>query len=142
MPDQHSQRDAQLTVEKVAKVLLWLIYVWVFVTLILLFLAFILLILGANPNAGFAQWVYRSVERAMAPFRGLFEPIKLSDDSVLDTSLLFAMIVYGIVALLLRSAIDWITDRIVQRQRRLADTPDAIPTNATTRPSSAPPEVR
>jgi hypothetical protein len=31
----------------------------------------------------------------MAPFRGLFEPVPLDGRSVLDPSILFAMLVYG-----------------------------------------------
>jgi hypothetical protein len=91
------------------------------VNLVLLFLAFILRLLGANPEAGFADWVYRSVERSMAPFRGLFEAIPISDQSVLDKSLLFAMIIYCLVALLLRTGIDWVTDRSAQRRYRLQE---------------------
>jgi uncharacterized protein YggT (Ycf19 family) len=91
----------------------------VVVDLVLLFLAFLLRLFGANPDAGFTEWVYRSVQRAMAPFRGIFEPIVLSDQSVLDTSLLFAMIVYGLVALLLRLAIDWISGLVERHRRRL-----------------------
>jgi hypothetical protein len=37
---------------------------------------------------------------------------------VLDVSVLFAMIVYGIVALVLRALIDWLTYRIVRVERR------------------------
>lgn len=111
--------DAQVTVGTIAKVLLWFVYLWVIVSLVLLFLAFILQLFGANPNSDFAQWVYRSVERTMAPFRGIFEPITFGKKSVLDTSLLFAMIVYGFVALFLKAAIDWVTDRTRQRRRRL-----------------------
>jgi len=97
---------------KAARVLLWLIYAWVTVMLVLLFLTFILELAGANPNAEFVQWVYRSVERAMAPFRGIFEPITFSDDSVLDGSVLFAMIIYGFVAMGLNVALDWITGKL------------------------------
>jgi uncharacterized protein YggT (Ycf19 family) len=97
------------TAIKVGRVLLWLIYIWVAVTLVLLFLSFILQLFGANPTAGFVEWVYRSTQRAMAPFRGIFEPITLSDQSVLDVSVLFAMIVYGFVALGLHLAIEWLT---------------------------------
>jgi uncharacterized protein YggT (Ycf19 family) len=114
-----AQRDAQVTVGTIAKGLLWFVYAWVIVSLVLLFLAFILQLFGANPDTGLAQWVYRSVERTMAPFRGLFEPITFGKQSVLDTSLLFAMIVYGFVALFLKAGIDWITDRVRQRRRRL-----------------------
>jgi uncharacterized protein YggT (Ycf19 family) len=103
----------------ISKALLWTVYVWVVLNLVLLFLAFVLRLFGANPQADFTEWVYRSVSRSMAPFRGIFEPIVLSDQSVLDTSLLFAMIIYGVVALLLRAGIDWVTDFVAKRRRRL-----------------------
>jgi uncharacterized protein YggT (Ycf19 family) len=78
----------------------------------LLLLGFFLLLFGANPDAPFAEWVYRGLARVMAPFRGLFEPVPLDGRSVLDVSILFAMIVYGLAALALQSLIDWLTDRI------------------------------
>jgi Na+-translocating ferredoxin:NAD+ oxidoreductase RnfA subunit len=112
-------RDARVTVGTISKVLLWVVYAWVVLNLVLLFVAFWLLLLGANPQAGFTEWVYRSVARSMAPFRGIFEPIVLSDQSVLDTSLLFAMVIYGVVALLLRAGIDWVSDFVEKRRRRL-----------------------
>jgi Na+-translocating ferredoxin:NAD+ oxidoreductase RnfA subunit len=114
-----ASRDARVTVGTISKILLWIVYVWVVINLMLLFLAFWLRLFGANPQADFTQWVYRSVSRSMAPFRGIFEPIVLSDQSVLDTSLLFAMIIYGVVALLLRAGIDWVTDFVSRRQRRV-----------------------
>ena len=112
-------RDTKITVGTISKVLLWVVYVWVILDLILLLLAFVLRLFGANPDADFTEWVYRSVQRAMAPFRGIFEPITLNDQSVLDTSLLFAMIIYGIVALLLRAGIDWITGMVERRRYQL-----------------------
>jgi Na+-translocating ferredoxin:NAD+ oxidoreductase RnfA subunit len=114
-----ASRDARVTVGTISKILLWIVYVWVVLNLVLLFLAFWLRLFGANPQADFTQWVYRSVSRSMAPFRGIFEPIVLSDESVLDTSLLFAMIIYGVVALLLRAGIDWVTTFVSRRQRRV-----------------------
>jgi uncharacterized protein YggT (Ycf19 family) len=106
------------TAIKVARGLLWLVYLWVAITLVLLALAFFLQLFGASPTAGFVQWVYRSTQRAMAPFRGIFEPIPLSDQSVLDVSVLFAMIVYLFVALGLHAAIDWVTGRIERDEYR------------------------
>ena len=110
------------TAIRIGRALLWLIYAWVIITLVLLLLAFFLLLFGADPSAGFVQWVYRSTERAMAPFRGIFEPIVLSDQSVLDTSVLFAMIVYGFVAIGLRLGLDWVTQKLhaVQQQEYYA----------------------
>ena len=56
----------------------------------------------------------------MAPFHGLFEPIQLTGESVLDTSLLFAMVVYGFIAVFLKEAIDWLSRRIVRRRAEQA----------------------
>ena len=94
-----ARRDGPLTIVGLARFVLWLVRAWVVIDLVLLLLAFVLRLFGANPDADFTEWVYRSVDRVMAPFRGIFEPLELTDRSVLDTSLLFAMIVYGIVAL-------------------------------------------
>ena len=94
------------------RALVYLVYFFVTVALIVLTFGFFLLLFGANPDAAFAEWVYRSLNRVMAPFRGLFEPIQLDGNSVLDVSVVFAMIVYGIVALALRSLIDWLTFRV------------------------------
>jgi uncharacterized protein YggT (Ycf19 family) len=63
------------------------------VALIVLTFGFFLLLFGANPDAAFAEWVYRSLDRVMAPFRALLESIQLNGESVLDVSVLFAMIV-------------------------------------------------
>jgi hypothetical protein len=104
------------TAGKVARVLLWLVYAWLLVNLVVLTLAFVLLLFGANPTASFVEWVYRSAARTMAPFRGMFEPIQLNGESVLDTSVLFAMIIYTLGALFLRFAIDWVSARITPPQ--------------------------
>lgn len=112
-----AQRSGWLTAANLAKVLLWFVYAWLIVNLVLLLLAFTLRLLGANPAASFTDWVYRSVARTMAPFRGMFEPLALNDQSVLDTSLLFAVIIYSLAALFLRSAIDWVTKRATPHRR-------------------------
>ena len=97
-----------------ARVLVWVIYAYVVVTEVVLGLGFLLLLFGANPDASFVAWAYRSLERAMEPFRGMFTPIELglggNDEvgAVLDTSILFAMLVYAIVAWLL----SWLLDQL------------------------------
>lgn len=105
---------------KIGRVLVWIVYAIVLVTAILLILAFFLELAGANPDAGFVQWVYRSTERAMRPFRGIFPPRQLTDDSVLDFSLLFAAIIYFVVALLLDAVLRWFANRLRREQRQTA----------------------
>ena len=93
-------------------------YFYVVVVLIVLTMGFFLLLFGANPTSSFVEWVYRSMERAMEPFRGIFTPIDLGTtaggevNAVLDTSVLFAMIIYGILAVVGQQVVAWLTSRI------------------------------
>src|SRR4051812_35096579 len=113
---------AGLSIVRVARILTYLVYGFTIVALVILVLGFFLLLFGANPDAPFAEWVYRSLARVMAPFRGIFEPVALNGDSVLDTSVLFAMIVYGLVGIALSALIHWLTDKqlVLRRKQALA----------------------
>jgi uncharacterized protein YggT (Ycf19 family) len=104
---------APVAVARIARALTYLAYALVIVALIILLLGFFLQLFGANPDAPFAEWLYRGLRRVMSPFRGLFEPVELDGRSVLDVSILFAMLVYGIVGLALHAIIEWLTRLIV-----------------------------
>jgi uncharacterized protein YggT (Ycf19 family) len=104
---------APVAVTRIARALTYLVYAFVIVALIILLLGFFLKLFGANPDAPFAEWLYRGLRRVMAPFRGLFEPVALDGRSVLDVSIMFAMLVYGIVGLALHAFIEWLTGLIV-----------------------------
>ena len=54
----------------------------------------------------------------MAPFRGIFESVDLTGSSVLDTSVIFAMVMYGILALVVHSLLDWLTYRLQRLEER------------------------
>jgi hypothetical protein len=117
----------------VARAITYLIYFFVIVAEIILVIGFFLLLFGANPTAGFTEWAYRNLDRVMAPFRGIFAPIELGTTSadveaVFDTSVLFAMIVYGIVALVLSALTRWLSQRLrmlyAAEQRELQEQAD------------------
>src|SRR4051812_33209202 len=114
------ESTAGFTTVRVARILTYLVYGFTIVALVILTLGFFLLLFGADPAAPFAAWVYRSLDRVMAPFRGIFETVPLNGDSVLDMSVLFAMIVYGIAGLFLHQLIEWLTDRLLATRRRRA----------------------
>src|SRR5262245_13052214 len=105
---------------KIGRVIVWIVYAIVLVTAILLTLAFFLELAGANPNAGFVQWVYRSTERAMRPFRGIFPEQQINDQSTLDFSLLFAAVFYFVIALLLDALMRWLSARLRRREQQTA----------------------
>ena len=117
--DQSSTRH---TVAKVVKVVSYILYFWLISTLAILLMGFLLLLFGANPDAGFTEWAYRNLERVMEPFRGIFEPVRLGSggngvESIVDTSILFAMVVYGMIVLALRALIEWVNVRVTALER-------------------------
>ena len=93
-------------------------FVWAYFTfvLIVLTIAVFLLLFNADPDAGFAAWIYRSADRAMEPFRGIFPTETAGNGSVIDFSILFAMIVYGILAGLVHSLVSFF-DRKIEKER-------------------------
>jgi uncharacterized protein YggT (Ycf19 family) len=110
--------DAKLWILRVARVVVLFIYVVVIVNLVVLSLGFVLRLFGASTDASFTRWVYRNVERIMEPFRGMFPSHPVTGRSVIDFSLLFAMIVYVIVGIALHAVVLWLAAKIADIQRR------------------------
>jgi uncharacterized protein YggT (Ycf19 family) len=94
----------------VGRAIVWLVYAFALVAIVIATIAFFLELFGANPSSGFAQWIYRSASRVTAPFRGIF-PSHVNGNSVLDVSLLFAIIMYALFALLVHALVDFIERR-------------------------------
>ena len=92
----------------VGRVLVWLVYAFATVAAILLLIAFFLQLTGANPAAPFAAWVYRSSDVLLTPFRSLYPTAKVHDArSVLNLSIVFAIFMYGLFAVLFAAAVGW-----------------------------------
>ncbi len=113
-----ADHDAKATTVIIARAVTWVVYAFVLVSQLLLVQGFILRLLGADPSSSYVEWAYRSLDRVMSPFRGIFEPIEFGNDSVLDTSILFAMVVYGIILLALQALLDWMARRITELDRQ------------------------
>ncbi len=110
--------EPQLWLLRAAKAVVVLVYAIVLINLVLLTLGFFLRLFGASTDAEFTRWVYRNVDRIMEPFRGIFPSHAVSDVSVLDVSLLFAMVVYAIVAIAVHALVSWLTGKIVAQRER------------------------
>ncbi len=106
----------QLTVW-LTRAIAYVAYAYLVITEIILVQGFLLKLFGANTGSSYVDWAYRSLERVMAPFRGIFESIELDGASVLDTSIIFAMVIYGILALVVNSLLDWLTYRLDRLER-------------------------
>jgi len=103
----------------IARGIAYLAYAWVVVSLVILAFGFFLLLFGANPDAAFTAWVYRHLADTMEPFRGIFPQATTPTGMTLDVSVLFAMFVYSLIGLAVRSLIDWLTYRRDRLERRL-----------------------
>jgi uncharacterized protein YggT (Ycf19 family) len=113
-----SSGDAKVGILRVARGVVLFIYAVVIVDLVILGLGFVLRLFGASTDASFTRWVYRNVDRIMEPFRGMFPTHPVSDRSVIDFSLLFAMIVYTIIAMALHALVLWLASKITEIRRR------------------------
>jgi uncharacterized protein YggT (Ycf19 family) len=120
--DQSKVGWAERTIMWLSRGVTFLIYLYVLFVEVILLLGFLLLLGGANPSSSFVEWVYRSLDRAMKPFRGIFAQIELGvtgNDvpSVFDTSVLFAMIMYGILAIVISTLLSWLNARAARLDR-------------------------
>jgi uncharacterized protein YggT (Ycf19 family) len=64
---------------------------------IVLLFRFVLRLFGANPNAGFVQFVYQLAAPLMAPFTAVFGNTKI-EGAVFEWSVLLAVAVYALIA--------------------------------------------
>jgi uncharacterized protein YggT (Ycf19 family) len=71
----------------------------------LLAIRLVLKLLGANPQAGFTNFIYGLTDTFMAPFRNLLPTVGGSSGSVLETSVVIAIIVYALIG--------WVLARLI-----------------------------
>ncbi len=73
---------------------------------------------GANPAAPFASWVYRGSDVLLQPFRSLYPTERIHDaQSELNLSIVFAIFMYGLFAVVFAAAVSWF-DRWIRGLRR------------------------
>ena len=96
----------------ISRVLILFVYGFAIVCIVILAMAFFLQLFNANTTAPFVDWVYRAAARIMQPFRGIFPSVEGEQGSVFDVSMLFAMFMYGLLALGMHGLIAWIDGKI------------------------------
>ena len=109
-----------------AKVLVWLVYAYFALAALLLVLVFFLQLFNASTDAEFTRWVYRSGSRVLEPFSGIFPTRDIGEQgSVVDFAVLFAIIVYGILAVATHTLVDWLDTKALQRKQELKEAQQA-----------------
>lgn len=115
-----AERSPLPTFLRIGRALVLFLYIIVVATVIILLTAFVLRLLGASTDAAFTQWVYRNADSAMRPFRGIFPARDVGDVSVLDVSLLFAVFVYGMLAIAVDAVLQWVTTQLDRSRSTIA----------------------
>lgn len=102
-----------------AKAITILAYIFFCAAFVFLTIGFILLLFGANPDAGFVKFIYHFAAVFLQPFRGIFPGHHLSERSYFSASALFAVIIYGLGALAIHSIITYLTLKQTQHSEEL-----------------------
>ena len=110
MASQDVSRRPQLL--RVSRWFVLFVYGFVMLAVTILVIAFFLRLFDANTSAPFVEWIYRSTARIMQPFRGIFPPVEGESGSVLDVSILFAIVMYLLFAMAVHALIDAIDRRL------------------------------
>lgn len=97
---------------RISRILAYVMYAWVMFGIIVLLLRVFLLAFSANLSAPFAEFVYRTSNDYLQPFRGIFPPKALGETGYLDVAALFAIIVYLFVAWLFSSLVSYVQHKI------------------------------
>jgi uncharacterized protein YggT (Ycf19 family) len=125
----------------ISRSIILFVYAFAIACIVILAIAFFLQLFNANQTAPFVDWVYRAARRIMQPFRGIFPSVQGEQGSVFDVSMLFAMFMYGLLALGLQALIAWIDRKIAslryEAMWRPATTPAMAP-DVVTIPAAAP----
>jgi len=101
------RRETKRLILWVGRLITLFIYAVFLAYAVIVGIAFVLQLLGANPEADFAEWIYRAAANITEPFRGIFPSTEVTDRSTFNASLLFALIVYLVVAVILHGIVDW-----------------------------------
>ncbi len=115
-----AEPSGKATLVRVSRIMVYLVYAVLVLAVVILLIAFFLRLFAASTDAPFTQWVYRSAARFMQPFRGIFPAIEGGGGSVLDVSLLFAMLMYGLLAIGVHSLIVWLNRKVAEVEWRSA----------------------
>jgi len=125
----------------ISRAIILFVYAFAIACIVILAIAFFLQLFNANQTAPFVDWTYRAARRIMQPFRGIFPSVEGEQGSVFDVSMLFAMFMYGLLALGLHALIAWIDRKIAairyEAMWQPAATPATVP-DVVTIPAAAP----
>lgn len=111
--------DSKLIFIKFGRGISYLVYAFTITACIFLGLAFFLLIFGANIDTPFVQFIYNGASDFMQPFREIFPVKQFGSNSYFSPGILFAIIIYLLIAAGVNAFIAFITNKMYLHQAEL-----------------------
>ncbi|MBX4201563.1 YggT family protein [Candidatus Saccharibacteria bacterium] len=117
--------DGTLVLLKVSRGVTYFAYFYAVVASVFLSIGFLLQLFGANPSAGFSQFIYKGAYEFLKPFRNIFPGHQVSDTSYFNSAALFAIFIYFLVAVAIHSLIAYLTSKMVKHEAELQEDLDS-----------------
>ena len=121
MAKQPEPTDSKLVFIKISRGLSYLVYGYSIVASVFLGISFFLLLFSANATTPFVKFVYQTSAAFMGPFRGIFPVRSINETGYFSPSIIFAIIMYMILALCMNALINYVTLKMVKHQKELED---------------------
>lgn len=117
---QQSPTDAKLVIIKISRGLSYFVYGYALVASAILGIAFFLLLFSANQSSPFVKFIYETGSAFLAPFRGIFPLKPVSETGYFSPSIVFAIIMYIVLALCMNGLIGYVTIKMLKHEEELA----------------------
>ncbi len=111
--------DSKLIFIKFGRGLSYFVYAFTITACIFLGLAFFMLLFGANMDTPFVQFIYNGANDFMQPFREIFPIKQFDNNSYFSPGILFAIIIYLLLAAGVNAFIAFITNKMYLHQAEL-----------------------
>lgn len=111
--------DSKLIFLKFGRGISYLVYAFTIAACVFLGLAFFLLIFGANMDTPFVQFIYNGARDFMSPFRDIFPVRSFGSQSYFSPGILFAIIIYLLIAAGVNTLIAFLTNKMYLYQTEL-----------------------
>jgi len=119
MATQPKPTDTKLVFIKISRGLSYFVYGYSLVASAFLALTFFLLLFSANSTTPFVKFVYQTGAAFLGPFRGIFPVRSINETGYFSPSIIFAIIMYMILALCMNALINYVTLKMVKHQAEL-----------------------
>lgn len=111
--------DSKLLFIKFGRGLSYFVYAFTITACIFLVIAFFLLLFGANIDTPFVKFIYNGARDFMQPFREIFPVRQFGSNSYFNPGIIFAIIIYLLIAAGVNTFIVFITNKMYLYQAEL-----------------------